>query len=215
MSVRVLVAEDQRLVREGIVTMLRAGQGIEVVAQAEDGEQAVLAARRTHPDVALVDIRMPVVDGIEATRRITAELPTRVLVLTTFGSDDQVFASLAAGASGFLLKDARPEDLLEAVLAVGRGEGRLDPSVTAAVVGHFRGRGVGARDVPGIDRLTEREREVLLLLAEGRSNAEIADLLVVAAGTVKTHVASVLAKLEVRDRVQAVIAAYRAGLVEP
>ncbi len=212
--VRVLVAEDQRLVREGIVTMLGAGGGIEVVAQAEDGQQAVAAARRTRPDVALVDIRMPVMDGIEATRRITAELPTRVLVLTTFGLDEHVFASLSAGASGFLLKDVRAEELLEAVVAVARGEGRLDPAVTAAVVGQFRGR-TPSRPAPGLELLTDREREVLLLMAEGCSNAEVADRLVVAPGTVKTHVANVLAKLGVRDRVQAVIAAYQSGLVEP
>lgn len=214
MSVRVLVAEDQRLVREGIVTMLGTHTDLEVVAQAEDGRAAVAAARRTRPDVALIDIRMPVMDGIEATRRITAELDTRVLVLTTFGLDEHVFASLAAGASGFLLKDVRAEDLLEAVLAIARGEGRLDPAVTAAVVGRFRGRAT-THPAPGLELLTSREREVLLLMAEGCSNAEIAERLVVAPGTVKTHVANVLAKLEVRDRVQAVIVAHQAGLVDP
>lgn len=213
-TVRILVAEDQHLVRDGIVTMLGVRDDFTVVSAVADGAQAVAEALRTRPDVALLDIRMPVLDGIAATRRITSELPaTRVLVLTTFGSDEFVFPALAAGASGFLLKDLRAEDLLEAVAAVARGEGRLDPAVTAAVVGHFRDEHVHRDPVPGVDTLTAREREVLLLLARGLSNAEIAASLVVAPGTVKTHVATVLAKLGVRDRVQAVIAAYEAGLV--
>jgi len=214
--VRVLVAEDQQLVRDGIVTMLGVRDDFVVVAQVGDGAQAVAEAHRTRPDVAMLDIRMPVLDGLAATRRITAELPdTRILVLTTFGSDELVFEALASGASGFLLKDARAEDLLEAVAAVARGEGRLDPAVTAAVVGHFRGHGSRPRTVPGLEALSPREREVLLHLARGLSNAEIATALVVAPGTVKTHVATVLAKLGVRDRVQAVIAAYESGLVRP
>ena len=213
--VRILVAEDQQLVREGIVTMLGVRDDFEVVAQAGDGASAVSEALRTRPDVALVDIRMPVLDGIEATRRIVAELAdTRVLVLTTFGGDDLVFGALAAGASGFLLKDVRAEALLEAVAAVARGEGRLDPSVTGVVVGHFRDHGpVRSADSPELARLTDREREVLLLLARGMSNAEIAATLLVAPGTVKTHVGTVLAKLGVRDRVQAVILAYESGLM--
>ncbi len=212
--VRVLVAEDQQLVRDGIVTMLGVREDLVVVAQAADGAAAVREARRTRPDVALVDIRMPVLDGIEATRVITSELPaTRVLVLTTFGADEFVFAALEAGASGFLLKDVRAEDLLDAVAALARGEGRLDPAVTSTVVAHFRRHRPAVTPLPGIDALTPRERQVLLLMSEGRSNAEIASELVVAPGTVKTHVATVLAKLGVRDRVQAVIAAHRAGLV--
>ena len=215
-NVRILVAEDQHLIRDGIVTMLGVRDDFTVVSAVADGSQAVAAARRTRPDVALLDIRMPILDGIAATRRITSELPdTRVLVLTTFGSDEFVFPALAAGASGFLLKDLRAEDLLEAVAAVARGEGRLDPAVTTAVVGHFREHQVRREPMPGIETLTAREREVLLLLAKGLSNAEIADSLVVAPGTVKTHVATVLAKLGVRDRVQAVIAAYESGLVHP
>ena len=216
--IRILVAEDQQLVRDGIVTMLGVRDDFTVVSQAGDGAQAVSEAFRTRPDVALIDIRMPVLDGIAATRRITEELPgTKVLVLTTFGSDDFVFAALAAGASGFLLKDVRAEALLEAVAAVARGEARLDPSITAAVVDHFRRhRGARGAQTPGaVETLTDREQEVLLHIARGLSNSEIADALAVAPGTVKTHVASVLAKLGVRDRVQAVIAAYESGLVRP
>jgi DNA-binding NarL/FixJ family response regulator len=212
---RILVAEDQQLVRDGIVTMLGSREDFVVVAQVGDGERAVAEAHRTQPDVAMLDLRMPEMDGIEATRRITAELPgTRVLVLTTFGTDDLVFEALAAGAAGFLLKDVRAEDLLEAVAAVARGESRLDPAVTAAVVGHFRDHRAPVRAVSDLG-LTPREREVLVHLARGQSNAEVAAELGVSPGTVKTHVATVLAKLGVRDRVQAVIAAYESGLVSP
>lgn len=215
-SIRILVAEDQQLVRDGIVTMLGVRDDFSVVAQAADGADAVAQALRTRPDVALVDIRMPVLDGIEATRKITTQLPeTRVLVLTTFGSDAFVFSALAAGASGFLLKDVRAEALLEAVAAVAHGEGRLDPSVTAAVVDHFRRHADSRNSGGAVENLTDREREVLMHLARGRSNAEIAEALVVAPGTVKSHVAAILAKLGVRDRVQAVIAAYESGLVRP
>ena len=214
--VRILVAEDQRLVRDGIVTMLGVRDDFVVVSQVGDGARAVSEAHRTRPDVAMLDIRMPEVDGIEATRRITAELPgTKVLVLTTFGTDELVFEALAAGAAGFLLKDVRAEDLLEAVAAVARGESRLDPAVTAAVVRHFREQGAPRQTAPALDQLTTREREVLLHLAQGLSNAEIAEALLVAPGTVKTHVATVLAKLGVRDRVQAVIVAYESGLIRP
>jgi DNA-binding NarL/FixJ family response regulator len=215
--VRVVVAEDQRLVREGIVTMLTVTGDFDVVAEAENGAQALQAARRTRPDVALVDLRMPVMDGIEATRRIVSEIPdTKVLVLTTFGQDDLLFAALGAGASGFLLKDVPAEQLLEAVAAVARGEGRIDPSVTATVVRHFRRHHqpdrTPARAQPA---LTTREDEVLRLLARGMTNVEIAAELHVAPGTVKTHVATILAKLGARDRLQAVIIAYESGRVTP
>lgn len=213
MTVRVVVAEDQALVRAGLITILASDRGLEVVGEASDGARAVAEVRRCRPDVALVDVRMPVLDGIEATRRIAVEVPgTRVLVLTTFGDDAVVVDALRAGASGFLLKDTRPEDLLAAVHAVASGESRLDPAVTAAVVASVRRQPHRRYDGDRLDRLTEREREVLVLLARGLSNAEIAGQLVVAPGTVKTHVASVLAKLGVRDRVQAVVVAYESGL---
>ncbi|HVF18729.1 MAG TPA: response regulator transcription factor [Mycobacteriales bacterium] len=216
MTVRVVVAEDQTLVRAGLVSILRTDPGIDVVAEAADGEEAIDAIRRHRPDVALLDIRMPRLDGLAATRQICIDSPTtRILVLTTFGQDDVVFAALRSGADGFLLKDTRPEDLIAAVHAVAHGESPLDPAVTAAVVGHFRRQADRApADSRTLDQLTPREREVLALMARGRSNAEIGADLVLSAGTVKTHVANVLAKLGVRDRVQAVIAAYETGLVQ-
>jgi DNA-binding NarL/FixJ family response regulator len=213
MTVRVVVAEDQALVRAGLITILSSDPGIEVVGEAADGIEALDVVTAHRPDVALIDIRMPRCDGIAATRRIVADgLPTAVLVLTTFGQDEVVLDAVQAGAQGFLLKDSRPEELLAAVHAVAAGEARLDPSVTAGVLRRLR-RGAPRREHP-VETLTEREREVLLLMARGMSNAEIAEHLVVSPGTVKTHVAAVLAKLGARDRVQAVIAAFEAGVVE-
>jgi DNA-binding NarL/FixJ family response regulator len=212
-TVRVVLAEDQALVRAGLVTILGTDPGLEVVGEAADGVEALQLVAAHRPDVALLDVRMPRCDGIQATRRIVAEHPaTKVLVLTTFGQDEVVFEALQAGAAGFLLKDTRPEDLLAAVHAVAAGESRLDPAVTSAVVAHVRKHGVRTTAHP-VDRLTVREREVLVLIARGLSNAEVATELVVSTGTVKTHVASLLAKLGARDRVQAVIAAFESGLV--
>ena len=216
MSARVLIADDQALVRAGFRKLLESA-GIDVVGEASDGREAVDEARRLRPSLVLMDIRMPRLDGIEATRRLVADGEgVRVLILTTFGLDDNVNDALRAGASGFMLKDAPPEELLAAIEVVARGDALIAPAVTRAVIEEFVRRSPGERPpAPALDELTDREREVLELLARGMSNAEIADRLVVSAGTVKTHVAHVLAKLGLRDRVQAVILAYEAGVIVP
>jgi DNA-binding NarL/FixJ family response regulator len=211
-TIRVVIAEDQALVRAGLVAILSSDPEIEVVAEAGDGLEAVELVAAHRPDVAMVDVRMPRCDGLAATRQIVSSgAATKVLVLTTFGDDEVVFEALQAGAQGFLLKDTRPEDLIAAVHAVASGEARLDPAVTAAVVARVRRSGA-VRSHP-VELLTEREVDVLRLMAQGMSNAEIAAELFVSTGTVKTHVASVLSKLQVRDRVQAVIAAFESGIV--
>ena len=218
MSIKVLIADDQALVRGGLRKIVESEPDMHVVAEAEDGRDAVEAAARAKPDVAIVDIRMPRLDGIEATRRIVSKAgdSVRVLILTTFGLDEYVYEALRAGASGFMLKDSPPEDLVEAVRVVAAGAALLDPAVTRSVIEEFARRSPADRvDSPRIAELTERERDVLKLLTRGRSNAEIAADLVVSEATVKTHVAHVLMKLGVRDRVQAVIFAYEAGLVQP
>jgi DNA-binding NarL/FixJ family response regulator len=217
MTTRILIADDQALLRAGFRKLLEAAPGVEVVGEAADGGEAVEAARRLRPDLVLMDIRMPRLDGIEATRRLTADGDgTRVLILTTFGLDEYVYDALRAGASGFMLKDAPPEELLAAVEVVARGDALIAPAVTRAVIAEFVRRSPASHaPPPALGELTEREREVLELLARGRSNAEIADRLVVSSGTVKTHVAHVLSKLGLRDRVQAVILAYEAGVITP
>jgi len=213
---RILIADDQALVRVGLRKILEAEPELTVVAEAADGEDAVGAARRERPDVVLMDIRMPVLDGIEATRRIVAARPaTSVLVLTTFGLDTYVFAALRAGASGFMLKDAPPEELIAAVRIVASGEALLAPAVTRSVVEEFARQPAGAPRPPSLDELTPREREVLDLLARGLSNPEICAELVISEATAKTHVARILQKLGLRDRVQAVIYAYENGVVTP
>ena len=217
MSTRVLIADDQALVRAGFRKLLESAPDVEVVGEAGDGREAVDLARRLRPTLVLMDIRMPRLDGIEATRRLTADGEgARVLILTTFGLDDYVYEALRAGASGFMLKDAPPEELLAAIEVVARGDALIAPAVTRSVIEEFVRRSPGERPPPPVlDGLTEREREVLELLARGLSNAEIAERLVVSAGTVKTHVAHVLSKLDLRDRVQAVILAYEAGVITP
>ena len=217
MSTRVLIADDQALVRAGFRKLLESAPDIEVVGEAADGQEAVDQARLLRPTLVLMDIRMPRLDGIEATRRVTADGDaTRVLVLTTFGLDDYVYDALRAGASGFMLKDAPPEELLAAVEIIARGDALITPAVTRSVIEEFARRSPAPSPPPPVlDELTVREHEVLELLARGLSNAEIAERLVVSAGTAKTHVAHVLSKLGLRDRVQAVILAYESGLITP
>jgi DNA-binding NarL/FixJ family response regulator len=220
---RVLVCEDQELVRVGYVTIFSAQPDMVVVGEAADGRAAVEAARRLRPDVVVMDIRMPVLDGIEATRRIAgpdAQTPAKVLVVTTFNVDEYVYEALRAGASGFLLKDSSPAELVGGLRTIARGDSLLSPTVTRALIGRFAERlrpvdtSRPARD-DVVRRLTARELEVLEQLAAGRSNAEIAGVLVITTETVKTYVSRILGKLGLRDRVQAVVLAYRVGLVSP
>ena len=219
MTVRVAIADDQPLVRDGFRVQLGLAGDMEFAGEASTGEQAVALARRERPDVLLMDVRMPVLDGIEATRRITADPRTcgvRVLVLTTFDIGQYVFAALRAGASGFLLKDATPEELLAAIRVVAAGEALLAPAATRHLGADFVSRpAVGRPDARLAGALTGREREVLVLIAQGLSNAEIAGRLVVSPATAKTHVSRILAKLGLRDRAQLVIAAYESGLITP
>ena len=215
MSIRVLICDDQALVRAGFRAILGSRPEIEIVGEAENGAEAVALAERRRPDVILMDIRMPLLDGVEATRRLVAEgSPARILVLTTFDLDEYVHAAIRAGASGFLLKDVTPAELVEAIRIVAGGDALLAPSVTRRLLERF------AATLPASDQssevvgqLTARETEVLRLLAGGLSNAEIASELVVSEATVKTHISSLLRKLGLRDRVQAVILAYETGLV--
>jgi DNA-binding NarL/FixJ family response regulator len=214
--IRVLLVDDQAMVRGGFRMILEAEDDIDVVGEAADGSAAIEAVRRLRPDVVLMDIQMAGMDGLEATRRIVegGEAGPRVVILTTFEIDEYVFRAIRGGASGFLLKNAPPDDLVGAVRAVADGGALLGPSVTRTLIEAF----VAAAPAPAFDRgglasLTEREREVLLLVARGLSNAEIADRLVVGEATVKTHVSNILAKLDLRDRVQAVVFAYESGLV--
>ncbi|MGW2486816.1 response regulator [Streptomyces sp. NPDC001606] len=212
--IRVLVAEDQSAVRAGLVLILRSAPDIEVAGEAEDGERAVELARELRPDLVLMDVQMPRLDGVAATRQIVAEGVAEVLVLTTFDLDEYVFGALRAGAAGFLLKNAEARDLLEAVRTVARGEGIVAPAVTRRLIAEFAAGPVrqAKADPAVLDGLTRREREVLAHLGEGLSNAGIADRLGMAEGTVKTHVSRVLAKLELRSRVQAAVLAQELGI---
>ena len=227
-ALRVLLADDQAMVRAGFRLILESEPEIEVVGEAEDGATAITAAAALRPDVVLMDIQMPVMDGLAATRRILTRTPTqarglvegaadppRVLILTTFERDEYIFEALRAGASGFLLKNAPPEDLIEAVRVVAAGDALLAPSVTRRIIAEFARRPAPTDRAEELARLTEREIETLRLVARGLTNAEIADRLFVGEATVKTHVSNVLTKLGLRDRVQAVVFAYEGGLVHP
>jgi DNA-binding NarL/FixJ family response regulator len=214
-TIRVLVADDQALVRSGFRMIIDERADIELVGEAEDGAQAIRLAGELDPDVILMDVRMPGLDGVEATRRLVAGgTRARILVLTTFDLDEYVYAAVRAGASGFLLKDVQPTELVDAIRVVAAGNSLFGPAATKRLVERFA-QPQQARASETLDVLTDREREILRLLAEGNSNAELAAKLYLSEATVKTHVSAVLRKLGVRDRVQAVIAAYDAGLVRP
>jgi DNA-binding NarL/FixJ family response regulator len=216
--IRVLLCDDQALVRSGFRMILDAREDLEVVGEAENGVQAIALARKLDPDVILMDVRMPELDGVEATRRLaTAGSGARVLILTTFDLDEYVYEAIRAGASGFLLKDVQPSQLVDAIRVVAAGEALLAPSVTRRLLDRFADTltDTNGAPPPGLDSLTERELEVLKLLAQGLSNAELADRLFLSETTVKSHISSVLRKLQLRDRVQAVVLAYEAGLVRP
>jgi DNA-binding NarL/FixJ family response regulator len=217
MSVRVVLVDDQALIRTGFKMILETEDDIEVVGEASDGEQAISMTRSVRPDVVLMDVQMPTMDGLEATGRIVqdASIPSRIVILTTFERDDYIFEALRAGASGFLLKNAPSEELVHAVRVVAAGDALLAPSVTRKVIEGFIRRPAQRINEGELRRLTERETEILQLLATGKSNSELAAHLFVGEGTIKTHVSSVLTKLGLRDRMQAVIFAYESGLIEP
>jgi DNA-binding NarL/FixJ family response regulator len=214
MTVRVVVADDQELVRAGFSMILDAQPDFEVVAEASDGASAIAAVRAHEPDVVLLDIRMPGVDGIEAARTVCAETTCRAIMLTTFDLDEYVYQALRAGASGFLLKDVRRADLVHAVRVVAAGEALLAPSITRKLIAEFTSRAEPG-PAPRLEVLTAREQETLTMISRGLTNAEIAEAMVVSEHTVKTHVSNVLSKLGLRDRIQAVIAAYESGLAVP
>ncbi len=213
-DIRILIVDDQALIRSGLRMILEAEDGLSVIGEASDGREAIEVATRQRPDVILMDIRMPVMDGIRLNASALSPKP-RVLILTTFDLDEYVYAAIRAGASGFLLKDAPPDDLIHAIRVVARGEALLAPTVTRRLIEEFASRPEPDGAPEGMDELTERELEVLQSLAAGLSNAEIADALFVSEATVKTHISHILTKLDLRDRVQAVVVAYESGLVRP
>jgi DNA-binding NarL/FixJ family response regulator len=214
--IKVLIADDQSLVREGFRTMLELEDDIEVLGEAADGAQLLELARQLHPDVILMDVRMPNLDGIEATRRLASQAdPPRVLVLTTFDRDEYLYGAMKAGASGFLLKDARRSQLIGAIRTVAGGDALVDPTITRRLIERYCQMPSQGGTPSAVSELTPRELEVLKLVARGLSNSEIASAMTVSEATVKTHMARILSKLELRDRVQAVVMAYESGLVQP
>ncbi|MBQ1124980.1 response regulator [Streptomyces smyrnaeus] len=216
--ITILLADDQRLVRAGFRSILDDEDDLHVVGEVSDGDEAVAACRELRPDVVLMDIRMPGTDGIEATRRITADprlTEVRVVVLTTFDLDDHIYGALRAGATGFLVKDTEPEELLQAVRVAARGDALISPSVTRRLIAEFAGRVKAPEPGPRLNALTDREREVMELVAAGLTNDEIAGRLVLSPATAKTHVSRIMSKLDVRDRSQLVVLAYETGMVSP
>jgi len=217
MKIKILLADDQAMVRAGLRMILEAEPDLQVIGEAEDGVRATTLVHSLKPDVVLMDIQMPVMNGLEATRRIVRETEgtSHVLILTTFERDDYIFEALRSGASGFILKNAPPEDLVTAVRVVAEGNGLLAPSITRRIISEFANRPVRPPIKNEVEHLTERETEVLKLIAKGKTNAEIANELVVSEATVKTHVSNLLTKLGLRDRVQAVVYAYESGMIQP
>ena len=218
MSIRIVVADDQALVRAGFSVLVNSADDLEVVGEASDGREALALVDATRPDVIMLDVRMPVMDGLEAARRISASdayAGTRVLMLTTFDLDEYVFEALRAGASGFLLKDTPPEELLNAIRVIAAGDALLAPSVTRRLIAEFASRPAVRAPTSLVDRLTSREHDVLIAIAHGSSNAEIAEELHMSVATVKSHVSRILAKFDARDRTQLVVLAYQTGVVTP
>ncbi len=218
MKIKVLLVDDQVMVRKGFRLLLEAEEDMQIVGEAENGAEAISQINKTNPDVVLMDIQMPVMDGLKATRQISdmkPDISTRVLILTTFEKDEYIFEALRSGASGFLLKNASPEDLVDAIRIVANGDALLAPSITQRIISEFAKISFPAKYKGKLEQLTEREVEVLQLLAKGTTNAEIAEVLFIGEATVKTHISNIFTKLDLRDRVQAVVFAYESGLVQP